>query len=201
MIRKCLMDDQSNLIRTFRPTPSQLPSRPGYHDHQTTPIYRPSIASLALCARSIFATVPPSPDLSATRVSEPLCQVFLTSPNRSTSPTSIFVFRAASSVDCSFCCNRVSYASVCLLNESRKRWDVSAGAVRRRLASWSVWFSICADNDWMRCASLVSKGSISATLPSAQCTVRSKFRDCRQTYPRLLVPSRARRPSPSSPCR
>lgn len=143
----------------------------GYRNHQASnqsnvqPAHFPSTASVALCARSIFATVLPRPDFSATRFSEPFCHVLWISSRRRTSPMSILVLRAASSFSSSSFCNRASYASACSVKESVRRWEVSAGAVRRKFASCSVWFSIWDDRDWILCASLVSKGSISVHIP------------------------------------
>jgi hypothetical protein len=121
----------------------------------------PSTNSTALFALSIRATVPPTLAFNSSSSSVPRCHVPCTSPSRSISPTSNFNSLAASASISSCFLTRASSSSLLLLNSSSNFLAVAPGASRRRLASCSVWFSICAESDCTRCASFASKGSIS----------------------------------------
>lgn len=80
---------------------------------------------------------------------------------RSKSPASNFNSLAASTSSSSCFLTRASSSSLLLLNSSSNFFAVAPGALRRRLASSSVWLSICAESACTRCASFASKGSIS----------------------------------------
>jgi hypothetical protein len=137
---------------TIQTKPTQ-PTQP----HQSLP----STNSTALFALSILATVPPTFPFKSSSCSVPRCHVPSISPNLSTSPTSSFIALAASASISSCLLTRAVSSSLRRLKSSSNRLAVAPGASRRKLASWSVWFSICAERACTRCASLASKGSIS----------------------------------------